>query len=115
MRQIKTLAIAAMLGAASTTANADAALSGTIRDFCAPSIAGCTQLNDFEGAIPGLVTGMVGSNLVGGLPTAGANINAGPSSAANFAKWYTDSPGFNSSTPFSLTLARGCERQILLQ
>lgn len=80
-------------------------LSGTLRDFCAPSIGTtCTQLSDFEGAVPGVVTGMVGSTLVGGLPTAGANIAAGASSAANFAKWYVDSPGFNLSTPYSLTL-----------
>ena len=83
-------------------------LTGTIRDFCAPDIAGtCTQLSDFEGAIPGVVTGMVMPTLSGGLPTAGPAIGAGASSAANFAKWYVDSPGFNTSLPFSLALSEG--------
>lgn len=79
-------------------------LTGTIRDFCAPSTQNCTQLSDFEGAIPGVVTGMVGSTLVGGLPVAGPNIVAGASTASNFAKWYTDSPGYNVSLPGSVTL-----------
>lgn len=91
--------------AASSASAATVTLNGTIRDFCAPSIAGCTQLSDFEGSIPGVVTGMTGSTLSGGLPTAGANIVAGASSAANFAKWYTDSPGYNLSQPFSLSLS----------
>lgn len=83
-------------------------LTGTIRDFCAPDIAGsCSQLSDFEGAISGVVTGMVAPTLTAGLPTAGANINAGASSAANFAKWFVDAPGFNQSTPYSLTLNEG--------
>ena len=83
-------------------------LSGTIRDFCAPSIAStCTQLSDFEGAITGVVTDMVAPTLTGGLPTAGLNIGSGASSAANFAKWYVNSPGFNLSAPSSLTLTEG--------
>jgi fibro-slime domain-containing protein len=100
----------AAAGMASGVAQAGGTLNGTIRDFCAPSISAptgalvCTNLTDFEGAITGVVTGMVGSTLVGGLPTAGAFIGAGASSPANFAKWYVDSPGYNLSTPFSLTL-----------
>jgi fibro-slime domain-containing protein len=83
-------------------------LTGTIRDFCAPDIPGsCTQLSDFEGAVPGVVTGMVASTLTGGLPTPGPSIGTGASSAANFAKWFVDSPGFNSSLPASLTLTEG--------
>lgn len=96
--------------AASTLENVNAAvtLTGTVRDFCAPSIGTtCTQLTDFEGAVPGVVSGMVGSTLSGGLPTAGPNTVAGASSATNFAKWYTDSPGFNLSTPISLALTEG--------
>lgn len=100
-----------LLGLAFASASSAATLSGTIRDFCAPSIGGtaaiCTQLSDFEGAIPGVVTGMVAGTLTGGLPTAGANIVAGASTVANFAKWYVDSPGFNLSSPFSLTLVEG--------
>ncbi|MCD6733775.1 MAG: fibro-slime domain-containing protein [Burkholderiaceae bacterium] len=90
--------------AASSASAATVTLNGTIRDFCAPSVTGCTQLSDFEGPMPGVVTGMTGSTLSGGLPTAGANINAGGSSASNFAKWYVDSPGYNLSQPFSLNL-----------
>ncbi len=83
-------------------------LSGTIRDFCAPDIQGtCTQLSDFEGALPGLVANMTGTSLVGGLPVAGPAINTGASSAANFAKWFVDTPGYNVSQPFSLTLDEG--------
>jgi fibro-slime domain-containing protein len=92
-----------LLAAAAELADA-VTLTGTIRDFCAPGIAGCTQLSDFEGAITGLVHNMTASTLTGGLPTAGANIVAGASSAANFAKWYVDSPGFNTGQAFSLAL-----------
>jgi len=41
------------------------------------------------------------------LPTAGPSISAGASTAANLAKWYTDSSGFNLSAPISLTLTEG--------
>ncbi|MCM8612737.1 fibro-slime domain-containing protein [Accumulibacter sp.] len=96
------------LGVTSASFAASVTLSGTIRDFCAPSIAGsCTQLSDFEGAIPGVVTGMVAPTLTAGLPTPGPSIGAGASSSANFAKWFVDSPGFNLSTPTSLTLTEG--------
>jgi fibro-slime domain-containing protein len=81
-------------------------LTGTIRDFCAPSISGaCTQLGDFEGAIPGVVTGMVSPTLnSSGLPNyVGGGVGA--TTADNFAKWYTDAPGFNLSTTTALTLA----------
>ncbi|MEY2920344.1 MAG: hypothetical protein RL261_1649, partial [Pseudomonadota bacterium] len=40
-------------------------------------------------------------------PVAGANIVAGASSAANFPKWFNDSPGYNQSQAFSLTLTEG--------
>ena len=80
-------------------------LSGTIRDFCAPGITtpGCTQLSDFEGEITGLVTGMVSPTLnASGLPTYVGP--GGATNATNFARWYVDSPGYNQSMPFSLTL-----------
>jgi len=98
-------AIAMTALAASSASAATTTLSGTIRDFCAPSISGtCTQLSDFEGAVPGVVANMTASTLSGGLPAAGANIVSGASSAANFAKWYVDSPGYNLSQAFSLAL-----------
>jgi fibro-slime domain-containing protein len=101
------LPIAAVLLALPVAGSA-VTLSGTLRDFCAPDISGsCTRLTDFEGAITGVVTGMVASTLTGGLPTPGGSIGAGASSAENFAKWYVDSPGFNLSTPFGLTLSEG--------
>lgn len=94
--------LALWVGSAAATS---VTLSGTIRDFCAPDIAGtCTRLTDFEGAITGVVPNMTASTLTSGLPTAGPNIGLGASSNANFAKWYVDSPGFNVSSPFSLTL-----------
>lgn len=79
-------------------------LNGTIRDFCAPDIAGtCTRLSDFEGAITGVVTGMVSSTLnASGLPDYVGS--GGATNATNFAKWYQDSPGYNISAPFSLSL-----------
>jgi fibro-slime domain-containing protein len=111
MNMLFRLALTACLGSA-TAAHAVPTLSGTVRDFCAASApmappTACTPLSDFEGPLPGLVTGMVGSTLVGGLPTAGASIVAGGSTAANFAKWYTASPGFNLSSAMSLTLVEG--------
>ena len=61
-----------VLGAGAAAHGATVTLQGTIRDFCAPDIANsCTRLTDFEGAIPGVVTGMVAPTLTGGLPIAG--------------------------------------------
>jgi fibro-slime domain-containing protein len=103
---LRTTLAAATLLAASSASAASITLSGTIRDFCAPGIAGsCTQLSDFEGAITNVVTGMASATLnASGLPDAGPNIGAGASSAANFAKWFVDSPGYNLSQAFNLTL-----------
>ena len=99
------LATAASVLAASSASAASVTLSGTIRDFCAPSIGtSCTQLSDFEGGVPGVVANMTGTSLVGGLPTAGAAIATGASSATNFARWYVDTPGYNTSKAYSLSL-----------
>lgn len=99
---------ATLVGMALASPAGAVTLTGTLRDFCAPDIPGsCTHLSDFEGAIPGVVTGMVAPTLTGGLPTPGPSIVAGASSAANFAKWFTDSPGFNLAMPFSLDLTEG--------
>ena len=112
MTRFNRIALLSCLSAVSLAAQSAPTLTGTIRDFCAASAPvapplGCTPLSDFEGPLPGLVTGMVGSTLSGGLPTAGASLVAGGSTAANFAKWYTASPGFNLSTATSLTLVEG--------
>lgn len=105
LRLATTAALAAMTGAATATVT----LSGTIRDFCAPAIDGaCTHLSpDFEVSLSGHVPGMVMPTLTGGLPTAGPSITTGGSTAANFAHWFTDSPGINMSAPSSVTLAEG--------
>lgn len=97
-----TLFIALTLSATSALA---VTLTGTIRDFCAPDIPdACTRLDDFEGAITGLVTGMVSPTLnSSGLPTYVGG-GSGATTATNFSKWYTNAPGFNDSTPTSLTL-----------
>lgn len=80
-------------------------LTGTIYDFCAPGTPGCTQLSDFEGAITGHTPGMVSSSLTSGLPTFIAADGYGATTAANFAKWYVDSPGYNLSAPINLNLS----------
>jgi len=79
-------------------------LSGTIRDFCAPGIPGCTQLTDFEGAIPGVTPGMLSNTLTAGLPTYVASDGYGNTTATNFAKWYVDTAGYNLSAPITLSL-----------
>lgn len=112
MDTLTRLAWLAGLCVASAAAQAAPILTGTVRDFCASSApiappGACTPLSDFEGPLPGLVTGMVGATLSGGLPTAGASLVAGGSTASNFAKWYTDSPGFNLSTAASIALVEG--------
>jgi fibro-slime domain-containing protein len=97
-----------LLGAGAAAHGGTVTLQGTIRDFCAPAIANsCTRLTDFEGAIPGVVTGMVAPTLTGGLPSPGPNLAAGASSAANLAKWFVDSPGFNVSADYDVTLTEG--------
>lgn len=102
----KLLLATSLLAGAALTAPAHAlTLNGTIRDFCAPSIAGtCTRLSDFEGAIPGVVTGMVSNTLnASGLPDYIGG-GSGATNASNFAKWYTDSPGYNLSMDYALNL-----------
>jgi hypothetical protein len=112
----RALAALALVSLGWSTGAMGVTLTGTIRDFCAPSIGStCTWLTDFEGAIPGLTTGMVASTLTGGLPTAGGAIVTGGSTVANFAKWYVDSPGFNLSTPHFALLERGSRGNFQLQ
>lgn len=81
-------------------------LSGTVRDFCAPSIAGlCTTNPDFEGTIGGLQSGQLANTLdAGGLPVFSGAAKPGFTSAANFNQWYRDVPGVNLAAPISLTL-----------
>ncbi|MEJ5170223.1 MAG: fibro-slime domain-containing protein [Fimbriimonadales bacterium] len=98
---IPRLTLAAFVAVAATPAFAQATLNitGTIRDFN-------DSHPDFEGAISGLSTGMVGSTLPAnkrpvfvGSPGYGA-----VTSAATFDEWYRDVPGTNLSAPLTLTL-----------
>ncbi|MCC6531971.1 MAG: fibro-slime domain-containing protein [Burkholderiales bacterium] len=108
MDPVRRTLLAAAIGLTFSTCAGAVTLTGTIRDFCAPDIAGsCTRLTDFEGTTTGVVPDMVSSTLTAGLPTAGPGIAAGASSAGNFAKWYVDAPGFNATMPYALTLAEG--------
>lgn len=107
---IKQLSISAFAFAAFLTGASDAgaaALTGTIRDFCAPGIGGtCTQNPDFEGTIGGLQKGQV-SPILGAIdnePFFFGVPKPGFTSAANFKQWYNDVPGVNQSAPFSLPL-----------
>lgn len=108
-RMLAHLALIAAVAGLSNAAGAAVTLSGTVRDFCAPAIAGtCTHLSpDFEVSLSGHVPGMVMPTLTGGLPTPGPSIVTGGSSVANFAHWFTDSPGINMSAPSSVVLAEG--------
>lgn len=89
-------------------AQAAVVLTGTIRDFCVPSItAVCTAQPGFEGGGAGVITGMVGPSLVGGVPAAGPAIVAGGTTAPDFAKWFVDVPGVNTPIATSITLTEG--------
>lgn len=106
---IRSLMVGAVLAGSFASAQADTmSLSGTLRDFCAPSIAGsCTQLSDFEGTISGLATGMVLPTLDADLKPVFNPANAdgyGSTTAANFAQWYRDVAGVNASSPYTLAL-----------
>ena len=102
------LAIAVLASLGMSAAAQAVVLTGTIRDFCAPSITTggttCTQLADFEGAIPGLQTGYVQQTLgVTGVPTPSGSSNQ-TANAPNLDKWYVDNSTYNQSAPFSVTL-----------
>lgn len=83
-----------------------ATLNGTIRDFCAPAIAGACAYNpDFEGTIGGLQTGQLASTLgADGLPVFAGAAKPGFTSAANFNQWYRDTAGVNQSAAYGLSL-----------
>lgn len=97
--------LAIALAATAAHAVPSITLTGTIRDFKAFNTTGGHP--DFECCLTGIlpVTGMVGTSLVGGKPqyigTAGYG---GVQSAASFGQWYTDVPGVNMSTSYSITL-----------
>lgn len=107
-----TLVATILAGAMAPALAGTMTLNGTLRDFCAPSTTACTQLSDFEGAIPGLAPGMVAGTLdAEGKPVFAAADGYGASNAANFAKWYRDVPGYNASTTYALTLTEGAPGQ----
>lgn len=102
----------ALLGAAvtlvATATGASAAtmtLNGTIRDFCAPNTAGCTQNPDFEGTIGGLQTGQVSSTLgADGKPVFVGPAKPGFTNETNFNQWYNNTAGYNQSQAYALQL-----------
>ena len=60
---------------------------------------------DFENDVTGVKTGMVATNLVGGVPVyVGSGGYGGVQNAASFAQWYTDTPGVNTRVNGTLTL-----------
>ena len=104
--QMRLLPAAVLLAASIPGLVSAATLNGTIRDFCAPAIAGACAYNpDFEGTIGGLQTGQLASTLgVDGLPVFAGAAKPGFTSAANFNQWYRDTAGVNQSAAFGLTL-----------
>ncbi len=81
-------------------------LTGTIRDFCNPSITGtCTANPDFENVIAddrGIVENTLGSD---GKPVyASSGTTTTTHGATYFNQWYNDTPGYNASTPYTITL-----------
>ena len=109
MKHVKLVALLSGIGsivALDAMALPSVTLTGTIRDFCAPAIAGtCTQNPDFEGAIGGLQTGQVAGTLgLDGKPVFVGPAKPGFTTAANFNQWYNDVPGVNQAAPFSVTL-----------
>lgn len=108
MNNARRLLLTALTGAACFSAQSAVVLTGTIRDFCVPTITGtCTAQPGFEGGGGGLITGMVAPTLTGGLPTAGPSIVAGGTTAAAFPMWFVDTPGVNTSIATSVTLTEG--------
>ncbi|WP_028579554.1 fibro-slime domain-containing protein [Desulfogranum japonicum] len=88
-----------LLGSIHIASAATINVTGTIRDFQ-------TSHPDMEGAIPGLVTGLVSTSLPGdknpdfiGLPGDGAI-----TSSATFDQWYEDVAGVNLSKNLTITL-----------
>ena len=73
-------------------------VTGTIRDFNDTHA-------DMEGAISGVVTGLVSSTLTGKTPTFIGAPGAGAiTSAATFDEWYTAVAGVNMAAPLTITL-----------
>lgn len=104
---MRALTIAAALTALPTLALAGTmTLSGTVRDFCAPSTNTCTQIPDFEGVAGGLQPGQLANTLgADGLPVFVGAAKPGFTSAANFNTWYRNVAGVNQAAALSLTLS----------
>lgn len=98
MRTVTPL-IAALVAVSTPALAVSISLDATVRDFKAAH-------SDFEGAISGLVPGLVSATLNGsGNPDFIAAPGAGAiASAASFAEWYEDVPGVNTPYTISLTL-----------
>lgn len=81
-----------MLASAASAGAATLSLTATIRDFM-------DSHPDFEGAVLGLETGVVGSTLGGdGTPVFVSGSGQFAGGAAGFLEWYHDTPGVNSKT-----------------
>lgn len=94
------LFIAAALTACVTSAEAASlSLTGTVRDFS-------DKHPDFEGAVAGLETGAIESELVNGKPVLSAKGLASPqfNTQDDFEQWYTDVPGVNEATDYTIEL-----------
>lgn len=96
---MKHFILAALLAVAPVAASAATmTLNGIIRDFN-------DTHPDFEGTIGGLQTGAIKATLdAEGKPVLADTVKPGFTNAANFAQWYRDVPGVNTSMAYDITL-----------
>lgn len=103
------MAVAALAASPSLVCAATIDLTGTIRDFCNPAIAGsCSAHSDFEtflGDDRGIVQATLGADKK---PIyAGLAGNPTTTGQVNFDQWFRDTAGVNASTPLTITLTEG--------
>ena len=108
MNQMRRLGLFVLLAGTPVVAQADTiTLTGRVRDFKGSEEVGGHP--DFEAAITGVVTGIVGTSLGGD----GKPVHAGPpglgsvTSTTTFNQWYNDVAGVNLGAPLSITLDNG--------
>ena len=103
------MAVVAVAASPSLACAATIDLTGTVRDFCNPAIAGtCSAHPDFEtflGDDRGIVQTTLG---VDKKPVyAGLAGNPTTTGQTNFDQWFRDTAGVNASTPLTITLNEG--------